>query len=109
MISGFLLGNSGPQTDGYLSSEKYPLRFDGFLQGNNGPQNDGYLRKRIWAFDAPVVEIGGGGPTSGAVNATLAGATQGATGTVKIAAAVAATLSGATQASTGRLPINAVV
>lgn len=55
MISGFLRGNSGPQTDGHLRSEKYPLRFDGFLQGNLGPQNDGYLRSRRWAFDSGSV------------------------------------------------------
>lgn len=55
MISGFLRGNSGPQRDGYLRSEKYPFRFDGFLQGNRGPQNDGYLRSRRWAFTDAVV------------------------------------------------------
>ncbi len=55
MISAFLRGNSGPQTDGYLRSEKYPFSFDGFLQGNLGPQNDGYLRSRRWAFGDAVV------------------------------------------------------
>jgi len=55
MISGYLRGNSGTQTEGYLRSEKYPFSFDGFLMGNNGPQNDGYLRPRRWAFTEAII------------------------------------------------------
>lgn len=71
MLSGFLRGNNGPQTNGYLRSEKYPFRFDGFLLGNNGPQNDGYLRSRRWAFDDVVVETGGDvtGTAAGSITA----------------------------------------
>jgi hypothetical protein len=56
MINGFLRGNAGPVSDGYLRGEKYPRRFDGFLMGNAGPVNDGYLRPVRWAFDT-VAEI----------------------------------------------------
>lgn len=46
MINGFL--RSG---ESYLRPEYYPRRYDGFLLGNNGPQNDGYLRPARYAFD----------------------------------------------------------
>ena len=46
MINGFLRGG-----ESYLRPEKYPATFDGFLMGNAGPQNDGYLRPVRWAYE----------------------------------------------------------